>query len=277
MEYRINNPKFKTFYQVLGVSKQAPFRDLKRAYYRRAKECHPDLHSGNRHLEEEFKLLVNAFDVLSDPKKRKYYDQYLLTSVDGTGGDKNFIFNPPDFGSIMDSFADDILEELIVGNTIPKDTTLQFLLRDLEHTENFMAFREAKVLYFKKQYKAAIVIYRALSKRVPSNILYMYFQAECARKLKKWWLAEKCYKSCLKEGRRRMPPQRLQQVRNRLFEMRSRDRGLLGKIFNFWSEDPEPKNADPAKDMIDETSRAMQRMLDTKPKGKKPPSQKRLK
>ena len=54
-------------YKVLGVETDCDFASIKKAYYRRVKECHPDLFGGSKSKEEEFKFLVLAFDVLSDP------------------------------------------------------------------------------------------------------------------------------------------------------------------------------------------------------------------
>ena len=66
------------YYQILGLSKSASADDIKKAYRRLARQVHPDLHSGSKKLEMEkkFKELNAAHEVLSDPDKRKKYDQY---------------------------------------------------------------------------------------------------------------------------------------------------------------------------------------------------------
>src|SRR5574339_406234 len=66
------------FYQVLGLSRTASPDDLKKAYRRLARQYHPDLHSGSKkaEMEKKFKELNEAHEVLSDPDKRKKYDQY---------------------------------------------------------------------------------------------------------------------------------------------------------------------------------------------------------
>ena len=66
------------FYQVLGLSRNASADDIKKAYRRLARQYHPDLHSGSKktEMEKKFKELNEANEVLSDPDKRKKYDQY---------------------------------------------------------------------------------------------------------------------------------------------------------------------------------------------------------
>lgn len=64
------------FYQVLGVSRGASQAEVKRAYRQLARKYHPDVNPGNKAAEEKFKSLGAAFEVLSDPKKRKLYDEF---------------------------------------------------------------------------------------------------------------------------------------------------------------------------------------------------------
>src|SRR5512134_4057273 len=66
------------FYQVLGLSRTASADDIKKAYRRLARQYHPDLHSSSKktEMEKKFKELNEANEVLSDPDKRKKYDQY---------------------------------------------------------------------------------------------------------------------------------------------------------------------------------------------------------
>ena len=64
------------YYEVLGVGKNATDAEIKSAYRKLAKECHPDLHPNDKNAEERFKELNEANEVLSDPEKRKRYDQF---------------------------------------------------------------------------------------------------------------------------------------------------------------------------------------------------------
>src|SRR5919202_6195971 len=64
------------YYEVLGLSSGATEEQVKAAYRKLARKFHPDLNPGDKAAEERFKELQEAYDVLSDPEKRKLYDQY---------------------------------------------------------------------------------------------------------------------------------------------------------------------------------------------------------
>src|SRR5205085_895753 len=65
----------KDYYEILGVKKSASADDIRKAFRRLARKYHPDVNPGDKAAEEKFKALSEANDVLSDPKKRKIYDQ----------------------------------------------------------------------------------------------------------------------------------------------------------------------------------------------------------
>ncbi len=67
---------FKDYYAILGVSKTAAPEEIKRAYRKLARKCHPDLNPGDKDAEAKFKDLNAANEVLSDPEKRQKYDQF---------------------------------------------------------------------------------------------------------------------------------------------------------------------------------------------------------
>ena len=66
----------KDYYGVLGVSRDAKAEDIRKAYRHLARKFHPDVNPGNKGAEEKFKQLSEAYEILSDEKKRKIYDQY---------------------------------------------------------------------------------------------------------------------------------------------------------------------------------------------------------
>lgn len=79
------------YYEVLGVSKDATEAEIKSAYRKKAKECHPDLHPNDKDAAERFREVNEANEVLSDPEKRKRYDQFgfdepQMGSGAGAGG-----------------------------------------------------------------------------------------------------------------------------------------------------------------------------------------------
>ena len=67
---------FIDYYKILGVKKDIKQEDLRAAYKKRAKQFHPDLHPNDPKAKAKFQALNEAYDVLSDPEKRKKYDQY---------------------------------------------------------------------------------------------------------------------------------------------------------------------------------------------------------
>ena len=69
---------FIDYYKILGVDKNIPQKELRAAYRKRAKQFHPDLHPNDPKAKAKFQALNEAYDVLSDPEKRKKYDTYGL-------------------------------------------------------------------------------------------------------------------------------------------------------------------------------------------------------
>jgi molecular chaperone DnaJ len=94
------------YYEVLGVARNASEADVKKAFKRLAMKHHPDRNPGDSRAEEQFKEAKQAYDVLSDPKKRSAYDQFGHAGVEaGAGG----FGGPGDFagaGSFQDIFGD---------------------------------------------------------------------------------------------------------------------------------------------------------------------------
>lgn len=95
------------YYEVLGVDKTASDADIKKAFRALAKKYHPDMHPGDKECEEKFKEAQEAYAVLSDPDKRKQYDQFGHAAFDGAGGAGGFDFSGMDMGDIFgDIFGD---------------------------------------------------------------------------------------------------------------------------------------------------------------------------
>src|SRR5258706_3334450 len=98
------------YYELLGVARKASAKDIRASFRKLARKYHPDLNPGDKSAEEKFKQLQEAYDVLSDSKKRQMYDQYGFYSdnlppagAGGAGGhggeqDVNFDFGGFDFG-----------------------------------------------------------------------------------------------------------------------------------------------------------------------------------
>lgn len=98
------------YYEVLGVEKNADEAAIKKAYRVLAKKYHPDMNPGDAEAEKKFKEASEAYAVLSDPEKRRQYDQYGHAAFEGgggAGGFGGFDFSGADFGDIFgDIFGD---------------------------------------------------------------------------------------------------------------------------------------------------------------------------
>src|ERR1700741_5057526 len=74
------------YYETLGVDRKANTDEIRKAYRKLARKYHPDLNPGDKAAEERFKNVQEAYDVLSDSKKRQMYDQYGVYSDNGFAG-----------------------------------------------------------------------------------------------------------------------------------------------------------------------------------------------
>ncbi|MCR5331666.1 MAG: molecular chaperone DnaJ [Lachnospiraceae bacterium] len=90
------------YYEVLGVAKNATPEEIKKAYRTLGKKYHPDVNPGNKEAEEKFKEVGEAYAVLSDPEKRRQYDQFGHSAFEGgMGGAGGFDFSSMDFGDLF--------------------------------------------------------------------------------------------------------------------------------------------------------------------------------
>jgi molecular chaperone DnaJ len=101
------------YYEVLGVSKESSAEEVKKAYRKLAIKYHPDKNQGDKKAEEKFKEGTEAYEVLSDAKKKQVYDQYGFAGVEGMNGGQGHDYSTVyrdfedifgDFGGIFDSF-----------------------------------------------------------------------------------------------------------------------------------------------------------------------------
>src|SRR5712691_9256431 len=101
----IRNP-----YETLGVAKNATAEEIKKAYRKLARQYHPDRNPGDASSEERFKEIQAAYDLLSDPDKRKQYDTFGNGRFGGPGGNFNFGGNVDlgDLGDIFSGFFGDV-------------------------------------------------------------------------------------------------------------------------------------------------------------------------
>ena len=102
------------YYEVLGVSKSASEDEIKKAYRQLAKKYHPDMNPGDKTAEAKFKEASEAYAVLSDPEKRKQYDQFGHAAFDQGAGGGGGGFDFSNMGDMGDIFGD-IFSDLFGG------------------------------------------------------------------------------------------------------------------------------------------------------------------
>ena len=90
MEVRENMAAKEDYYKILGVERNADAQAIKKAYRKLAKKYHPDTNGGNASAEQRFKEVTEAYTILSDPEKRKLYDQFGHAAFDGSGSGGGF-------------------------------------------------------------------------------------------------------------------------------------------------------------------------------------------
>ncbi len=95
------------YYEILGVSKNASESEIKKAYRQMALKFHPDKNPDDKGAEEKFKEAAEAYEVLSNPEKRKRYDQYGHAGLGSGAGANGFHMSMDDiFSQFGDIFGD---------------------------------------------------------------------------------------------------------------------------------------------------------------------------
>lgn len=91
------------YYDILGINRNADEKEIKKAYRKLAKKYHPDTNPGDKQTEQKFKEITEAYNVLSNPEKKKLYDQYgFVAFEEGTAGQGPFgrsSYSSGDFGN----------------------------------------------------------------------------------------------------------------------------------------------------------------------------------
>lgn len=121
----------KDYYKILGIPNTAEERDIKRAYKKLAMKYHPDRNQGNKTAEEKFKKAKEAYEILSDPKKRAAYDQYGHAAFDQNAGNNNsfygnFSTSSTDFNDIFGDVFGDIFGNSKQSTHKEKGSDLQY-------------------------------------------------------------------------------------------------------------------------------------------------------
>ncbi len=99
--------KKRDYYEVLGVDRNASQEEIKKAYRKLAIKYHPDKNQGNKEAEEKFKELAEAYAVLSDPEKRRRYDQFGHAGVGNGSGAQGFDFTDFDLADALRQFMEE--------------------------------------------------------------------------------------------------------------------------------------------------------------------------
>jgi molecular chaperone DnaJ len=127
-------PPKKDYYELLGVSRKATAKEIRAAYRKLARKYHPDLNPGDKSAEEKFKQVQEAYDVLSDSKKRQMYDQVGFYSNhyapgEAPGGYPNanmhVDFGGFDFGGVGGTSFKDFFSQFFRGGGVEEASTQQ--------------------------------------------------------------------------------------------------------------------------------------------------------
>ena len=133
------------YYELLGVPRRASLKDIRQAYRKLARKYHPDLNPGDKSAEEKFKQIQEAYEVLSDTKKRQMYDQFGFNVPGPAGGpppgsghgpapeDIHFDFGGFDFGGAGGTSFRDLFSQFFRGASAAQEAPEREAGTDLEY------------------------------------------------------------------------------------------------------------------------------------------------
>jgi len=131
------------YYDLLGVSRRASLKDIRQAYRKLARKYHPDLNPGDKSAEEKFKQIQEAYEVLSDPKKRQMFDRFGFYAEGYQGGpppgpgprpeDVHFDFGGFDFEGAGGGTFRDLFSQVFRGARAAEATPRREPGQDLEY------------------------------------------------------------------------------------------------------------------------------------------------
>lgn len=119
------------YYAVLEVKRTASAEELKRAYRRLAREYHPDRNGGQPEAEERFKLIVEAWEVLGDPDRRRHYDLFGHQTWGPFGDPNDFKVEPFDISEQLRRFGRGVKERVLRSPGADLRITVHLSVRDV--------------------------------------------------------------------------------------------------------------------------------------------------
>lgn len=186
---RGRKPRFswanKTPYELLNVSRNASEKEIKIAYFREAKKCHPDLNPNDPEAKEKFQAIAAAYELLSDAKRRSQFDatgstgsaQYQETA----GGSQHYYGQQADYGGFSQQHAEDIFRNVQGDVDVIKEAML--LLKE-EWRDEFNLFTDAvhrrdwaQVMEMAKEHRlliSGIVVPTVLFLRYPPAVFAVF-------------------------------------------------------------------------------------------------------
>ena len=122
-------------YEVLGVTKSSSEKEIKLAYFKKAKECHPDMHPNDPKAREKFQKVAEAYDILSDPARRQSYDTTGYTGQQQNASQQQ---QQAQYTYSSQQHAEDVFRSVSEDADIVKEA-IQGLIEDIQDEFNYAA------------------------------------------------------------------------------------------------------------------------------------------